>query len=191
MSINQTRLLERAEALFLKGEYKSALQTYGILLKEFPKLDEARMGIYLSDLGLENDDEAQALFDYYYSIKDKQDDAVQIINEIIESLDASKNTLQEIILNHMSSRLELDGISYSDFKNLINARGDFKQTFEDIMFSTKVVITSKEELVDFIVQLKNGGFEDMALRYLDDTASLFANDQDILELYKLFGKEEE
>ena len=111
MSINQTRLLERAEALFLKGEYKSALQTYGILLKEFPKLDEARMGIYLSDPGLESDDEAQALFDYYYSIKDKQEDAVQIINEIIESLDASKNTLQEIILNHMSSRLELDGIS--------------------------------------------------------------------------------
>ncbi|MDD5406435.1 MAG: hypothetical protein PHE73_05810 [Sulfurovaceae bacterium] len=189
MSINQARLLKQAEALFLKGEYKSALQTYGILLKEFPKLDEARMGIYLSDLGMESDDEAQALFDYYYSIKDKQEDAIGIINEIIESLDASKNTLQEIISNHMSSQLELDGISYSDFKSLINTRGDFKKTFEDIMFSTKVVITTKEELVDFIKELKNGGFDEMALKYIDESASLFANDQEIMELYKLFEKE--
>ncbi len=189
VSINQTRLLARAEALFLKGEYQSALQTYGILLKEFPKLDEARMGIYLSDLGLENDDEAQALFDYYHSIKDKQEDAVQIINDIIESLDASKNTLQELISSHVASQLELDGISYNDFKELIKTRGDFKQTFEDIMFSTKVIITTKEELMNFIVELKKGGFEEMALQYLDDTANLFANDQDILELYKLFDKE--
>jgi len=63
------------------------------------------------------------------------------------------------------------------------SRGSFKKTFEDIMFSTKVVITDKEEFIDFVTKLAREGFDEMALGYLDASVSLFGNDQDILALY--------
>jgi hypothetical protein len=51
------------------------------------------------------------------------------------------------------------------------------------MFSTKVVITNKDEFIDFVTHLATEGFDEMALGYLDASASLFGNDQDILALY--------
>jgi hypothetical protein len=68
---------------------------------------------------------------------------------------------------------------------LIENRGSFKKAFEDIMFSTKVVITDKDEFIDFVTQLANEGFDEMALNYLDATSSLFGDDQDILALYNV------
>jgi hypothetical protein len=68
---------------------------------------------------------------------------------------------------------------------LIENRGSFKKAFEDIMFSTKVVITEKDEFIDFVTQLANEGFDEMALNYLDATTSLFGDDQDVLALYNV------
>ena len=36
------------------------------------------------------------------------------------------------------------------FLKFINERGDFKRAFEDIMFSTRVILKDKEEYVLFI-----------------------------------------
>lgn len=184
--MNSERLLKLAESQFLKKEYKSALQSYGEILKDNPRMDEAKMGVYLSDLGLDSDDEAQALFDYYHTIKDSSENAVEIINEIIESLDETKYSISQLIARQIDTQEEIDGITYNDFISLVKERGDFKKVFENIMFSTKVVITSKEDLIDFIAKLSENGFKDMALAYLDDMSNIFPKDQDILELYKLF-----
>ena len=76
-----------------------------------------------------------------------------------------------------------DGIRYSDFLNLVESRGSFKKTFEDIMFSTRVVITNKDEFIDFVTKLSKEDFDEMALKYLDASVHLFGNDQDVLALY--------
>jgi len=185
--VNTQRLLKLAESQFLNKEYKNALQSYGQILKDNPKMDEAKIGVYLSDLGLESDDEAQALFDYYHTIKDSSENAVDIINSIIELLDKTKYSIHQLISRQMYMQAaEVDGITYGDFMALVKEKGDFKKVFENIMFSTKVVITSKEDLIDFITKLSQNGFKDMALSYLDDMSNIFPQDQEILELYKLF-----
>lgn len=182
--VNQDLLLQRAEREFLKGDYANALRSYGLILKDYPSLDEAKIGVYLSDLGVESEDEAQALFDYYQLIKDERENAVDIIDGIIESLDTSKQMIQELLLDPVAEQVEYgDGIRYSDFLDLVKSRGSFKKTFEDIMFSTKVVITNKDEFIDFVTQLSNEGFDEMALGYLDASNHLFGNDQDVLALY--------
>ena len=183
--ISRESLLERAEGEFLSGEYSKSLRDYGLILKDYPALDEARIGVYLSDLGVESEEEAQALFDYYQVIKSEKENAVDIIDGLIESLDTSKLNIREL-LNPVQEQVEYsDGIRYSDFEILIESRGSFKQAFEDIMFSTKVVITEKDEFIDFVTQLANEGFDEMALNYLDATTSLFGNDQDVLALYNV------
>jgi hypothetical protein len=186
---NETFLLKKAEDEFLNGDYKSALQTYGRVLEKNPKLDEAKVGIYLSDIGTENEEEAQSLFDYYQAIKNKEPEAAQIVHEIIDSIDVTKNTLSELMNEQLKYQAEYeDGILYSDFKELIKNRGSFKSAFEDIIFSTKVIITEKEDFIDFIKNLAQEGFEKMALEYLDSSAQIFGSDQEVLELYSLFKK---
>ena len=184
--INQNILLERAENEFLQGNFKKALRSYGLILSDHPTLDEAKIGAYLSDLGSESQDEAQALFDYYQIIKDEKENAVDIIDGLIDSLDTSKLQLQELLLDPVEEQVEYgDGIRYSDFLTLVEDRGSFKKTFEDIMFSTKVVITDKDEFIDFVTKLSSEGFDEMALGYLDATSHLFGNDQDVLALYNV------
>jgi len=187
--IPQDLLLEKAEQAFLKGEYSHALRCYGLILHTYPRLDEAKIGVYLSDLGSERQEEAQALFDYYQLIKDEKEDAVEIIDGLIENLDTSKEKIQKLLLDPLEEEVEYaDGIRYSDFMTLVESRGDFKRTFEDIMFSTKVVITNKDEFMDFVKQLAQEGFEDMALGYLDTSSQFFGNDQEILSLYHLINR---
>ena len=181
---NQDLLLERAENEFLKGDFANALRSYGLILKDYPTLEEAKIGVYLSDLGIESEEEAQALFDYYQVIKSEKENAVDIIDGLIETLDSSKHKLEELLVKPIEEQIEYgDGICYNDFKSLVESRGSFKQTFEDIMFSTKVVITNKDEFIDFVTQLSTQGFDEMALGYLDASSSLFGDDQDILALY--------
>lgn len=170
----------------MKGDYVNALRSYGLILKDYPLLDEARIGVYLSDLGAESEEEAQALFDYYQMIKTEKENAADIIDGLIDSLDSSKHNIQELLLNPIEEQIEYgDGIRYSDFLALVKSRGSFKKTFEDIMFSTKVVITDKDEFIDFVTQLANEGFDEMALGYLDATTNLFGDDQDVLALYNV------
>ncbi len=184
--VNPDLLLERAEREFLEGDYQLALQTYGLLLKDYPTLEEAKVGVYLSDLGIESDEEAQALFDYYHIIKQERENAADIIDGLIESLSTTKMQLSELLVDPVQEQVEYsDGIRYSDFLDLVKSRGSFKKAFEDIMFSTKVVITDKDQFIDFVTRLAKEGFDEMALNYLDATTSLFGDDQDVLALYNV------
>lgn len=187
---NTNILLKRAEEQFTSGEYSKSLQSYGLLLKDNPDLGEAKVGVFLSDLGLESEDDAQALFDYYQVIKSEKENPEEIINNIIHTLDDSKNSLQELLIDPLTEQAEYeDGIRYDDFLQLIEDRGDFKKAFEDIMFSTRVVITSKDEFMDFVQHLAQEGFSDVALNYLDGAVNAFDNDQDLFKLYELFDKD--
>ena len=184
--INHKLLLERAEREFLEGDYSDALRNYGLVLNDYPSLDEAKIGVFLSDFATESEDEAQALFDYYQIIKDKQKDAVDTIDSMINNLTISKKEIQKLLVDSLKEKVEYsDGIRYSDFLTLIESRGSFKKAFEDIMFSTKVIISNKDEFIDFVQQLKNEGFDEMALQYLDASTNRFGNDQDILALYNV------
>lgn len=187
---NTNILLKRAEEQFTSGEYSKSLQSYGLLLKDNPDLGEAKVGVFLSDLGLESEDDAQALFDYYQVIKSEKENPEEIINNIIDTLDNSKNSLQELLIDPLTEQAEYeDGIRYDDFLQLIEDRGSFKKAFEDIMFSTKVVITGKEEFIDFIKYLAQEGFSDVAISYLDSAINTFGDDQNLFKLYEIFDKD--
>ena len=181
--VNISRLLERAEGQFSMGDYGGALVTYGVLLTEFPENREAKIGVFLSDIGLESPQEAQALFDYYQIIKDDKDDAIDIMLNLISSLDSAKENISQIV-NNMEDRVDYqDGIGYKDFLNFVESRGDFNRAFEDVMFSTKVILKGKDEYIDFISRLIDKGEDKLAEQFLDSMSSSFEKSQDVYELY--------
>ena len=182
-------LLRRAEDQFLNKNYTDALKIYGLLLKDYPKLKDAKVGAYLSDMGLDLEDDAQALFDYYQAIKSSSDDAEEIIDELSQTIYATRIIVQEQVSGALQEQAEYQGgISYDDFIALIEAKGNFREAFEDIMFSTKVVITAKEEFIDFIQRLIAAEYYAIALKYLDAISGHFGTTQDIYALYHLIPK---
>jgi len=183
-------LLQRAEEQFLNKDYNNALKIYGLLLKDYPQLKDAKVGAYLSDMGFDLEEDAQALFDYYQAIKDSSDDAEEIIDELSQTIYATRIIVQEQMLGAVKEQIEYqDGISYDDFVALIEDKGDFREAFEDIMFSTKVIITTKEEFMDFIKRLIGADYQEIALKYLDSISGHFGAAQDIYALYNLIEKE--
>ncbi|NPA81740.1 MAG: tetratricopeptide repeat protein [Epsilonproteobacteria bacterium] len=181
---------ERAKENFFKREYKSALLNYALSLKEFPNDEEAKLGAVLCDLALEREEEAVALFEYYELSKTQEGiDSKEIVEEIIESVDNSISKISSFFMDYLNEKLMMEeGIDYRDFMAIVEERGDFKSVFEDIMFSTRVLISRKEDFIDFLKQLLSHGFEDMALNYMEDALKIFPNDKEVRKLFDLIEK---
>ncbi len=177
------RLLVQATKAFAKGDYKKAIQYYSIVLRNDPKNREAKIGLLLSDMAQEGNEEALAIYDYYTVLKEEKNlEAEEIIEEIIGFMDSSTEIVSKTGSDVFFEYEE--GISYDDFKALVKSRGSFKRAFEDIMFSTKVIINEKRDFLDFLEGLIENGFEEIALTYLEDATMLYPADMKILSLFE-------
>ena len=83
---------------------------------------------------------------------------------------------------------EQDAISYEDFKRAVYKDGSFKKVFENIMFSTKVMISNKDDFLEFLGNLIKNDFIDMSMNYLESAAVMFGGDERIDQLFKEIQK---
>ena len=183
-NFNQYKTLQAANDKFSKQEYEKALLDYALVLKADPENREAYNGAILAEMAMSGEETAAALFDYYAVLrKEDNEDADEIMNDIIESMDGTVETLNELLVDPINEKLESEnGILYADFKLLVEDSGDFKRTFENIMFSTRVIITAKDDFIDFLDQLLHNGFKEMGLSYLESALKTYPNDE---KLHKL------
>jgi hypothetical protein len=134
---------------------------------------------------------AQALFDYYAILKDEdKEQADTVISEILETMDGTLEHLAALFSeNAAQQRIEyIDGILYGEFKELVIEENDFKRIFENIMFSTKVIITEKEDFVDFLDNLITNGYSEMAMSYLEGALGVYPNDAQLRNLLRRLAK---
>jgi tetratricopeptide (TPR) repeat protein len=188
--ISKHRILTQANESFSKADFKSALEKFATVLQNFPNSKEAYNGVILSEMAMSGESGAEALFDYYEILKESdKEQADNIMSEILASMDGTLDKLGEIFSEPLRQRLEYeDGIMYSDFKELLENGASFKETFENIMFSTRVIITQKDDFVDFLDRLIEHGFDDMALNYLENTLGNFPGDKSLRDLLKKLAK---
>ncbi len=170
MVVNSIKYKELANSYFFKREYKSALFNFSLALKISPDDKEAKIGALLSDLAMESENEAVALFEYYEITKSLDgENADNTLLELIDSIDLEESAIVEL-LGNIESYIDSfeDGIEYKDFLVLIKERGSFKKVIEDIMFSTKIIIHKKEDFIDFIKLLIENNYRDLALNYIEN-----------------------
>ncbi len=170
---------------FYKKDYAMALFYFSLALQEEPDSKDARLGAILADMANEKEMEAVGLFEYYLLSKESdQEVKEETIEEIIGLVDNSIESIYGLIEKKELeyAMAEENGIEYEDFKELIKSRGSFKKAFEDIMFSTKVLISKKEDFIDFLEMLIENGFTEMSLNYLESAMSVFPNDKKLLSL---------
>ena len=190
-SISKYKILSEAKKYFSQSEYKKALEKFAAVLQNYPNSKEAYNGVILSEMALSGEGGAEALFDYYEILKSEdKESADEIMSEILENMDGTLEQLHEVLTEPLRNRLEAEeGILYEDFKQILQANdGDFKNVFDNIMFSTKVIITKKEDFLEFLNMLIENGYNEMALNYLENALFVYPTDLALRELLKKLAK---
>jgi len=184
--INVEKLLKQAHSYFSAKEYDKALFLYAQVSSTQPKNIEYQIYCLLCDVGFENDKKAQNLFDYFIVTKDdKFKEAVTYVQDVITAYDGDNEKMMGLLKDMSHVNVEaLDAIEYKDFQELVLSRGSFREAYQDIMFSTKVAITSKDDLIDFIDKLIENNFSNTAYTYLDGFNEFFSYDEELTALYK-------
>ncbi len=177
-----------AENCFYNGDYKGAMKNFSLALMKSPEDKESQIGAILTDMATENEQKAQAIFEYYQITKEiESENAEDIIESLINSFDMDLDLFSQMIEerdNPFDSFEDDYSINYRDFIEHIQARGDFKTAYQDIMFSTKVLIKKREDFMDFLERLIDNGYKEAALGYLEAAANIFPKDMKIQELFK-------
>lgn len=184
--INENRVLENANSLFIQKKFDEALFLYSLLISNSPQNNEYRLYALFCDIALEDENKAISLFDYYTIIKSEDvSEAIKYVEDMIAAYDGDVEKMMKLLEEIANSSIEsLEAIKYDDFKKLIEQRGSFKTAFEDIMFSTKVAIDSREDFYDFVGKLIDNGFDNTAYNYLEGFNEYFTYDKEIEKLYK-------
>lgn len=186
------KALSSANEHFLAGRYAESLREYSLALKENPLSKQAYNGAILCDMAMSGESGAEALFDYYLILQDEDAaSADTIISEILETMDGTLDQFMGVFSDTLTQRLAYeDGIMYKEFKELVESERDFKRIFENIMFSTRVIITEKEDFVDFLDNLILYGYKEMALSYLESALGVYPNDKQLRVLLRRLAKKE-
>jgi len=183
-------LLQNAHSYFNGNQYDKALFLYSQVLSL--DLDNAEYQLYciLCDLGYESVEKAQTLFDYFIIAKDEDlTSAISYVEDVLKAYDGDNAKMLELLQDITTTNVEsLNAIEYNDFMDLVQNRGSFKEAYQDIMFSTKVAITKKDDLVDFINKLIENNFDKTAYSYLDGFNEYFTYDDELTKLYEKLGK---
>jgi len=61
----------------------------------------------------------------------------------------------------------LDGVTLEDVKELVHSKEDL----ENILFSTKIIVKSKDDVVEFLNLLMKYGYKDSAIEYFERLVS--------------------
>ncbi len=188
--ISKYKILTQANESFSKADFKNALDKFAQVLQNYPNSKEAYNGVILAEMAMSGEGGAEALFDYYEILKEEdKEQADLIMEEILQNMDGSLEKLSEVFSEPLRERLESeDGILYQDFKNIIDGGASFRETFQNIMFSTRVIITKKEDFIDFLEKLIDHDFQEMALSYLENALSIYPSDEPLRKLLKKLAK---
>lgn len=177
-------LTTEGESSFASREYQKSLEYFLKALSYDSNYKPAKIGILLLDMIQGYEDEAHALHDYYEILKkDPKNSSEDLVLNAIKNFDDNLNRVAQFFSNINTTQINaIDGILYDDFKKLESQRGGFKRAFEDIMYSTKIIIQSHEDFVEFMNKLVDYGFKDVALSYLENGVEQFMFDKDLREI---------
>lgn len=186
-SVKNFAILSEAKKYFSQSNYQKALEKFAAALQKDPSSKEAFNGVILSEMALSGEGGAEELFDYYEILQSEdKESADEIMSEILENMDGALEQLSEVFAEPLRNRLEAeDGILYEDFAEILRQNGgDFKKIFDSVMFSTKVIITKREDFLRFLDQLIENRYNEMALNYLENALSIFPTDTQLRNLFK-------
>ena len=185
--------LKKAEAAFSAYDYDASLLYYSLAGQERPGNADVAIGATLASMAAETPEEAHAVFEFFTVARsiDPQN-AEPMAQALIDSIESHQVYESAAALaKKLHERAEAEnGISYEDFKRLVEENADFRSTFEKVIYSTRVVISDKGDFFDFVEGLIDHGYTEMALAYIESANTVFPSDEKIRELLNKISERE-
>ncbi|MGX2984602.1 hypothetical protein ACWIWK_03870 [Helicobacter sp. 23-1048] len=182
------KLLKDGFKLFRHKNYGRAYNYFERAFLLAPQNKEAKIGLFLTEHAKDYPDSAHTTYEFYQHLLSSGTSRLKSqkqILKIIQSMDEATLVLSNNFKNTDSKKTQsLDGVLYGDFLEAVSTRGSFKEAFEDIMFSSKLIFTKKKDFYHFLHQLIDNGFAEIGLEY---AYSLEAQDYDA-EIEKIIKK---
>lgn len=185
----------RGEKSFLKRNFKEAILFFSLALEQNPNDIKSKIFVILSDFAFENENEAMSIFNLLYENKKNSMlfdiGAIKTLIASISNNDSNDELYKENNMNKLvSEAIELeDGISFDDFLKFVEKRGDFNKAYEDMSFSTKILISKKEDFVYFLELLIQHGYKEQSLKHIENALQHFQSDFQFQELFLKANKD--
>lgn len=182
-------LIKKGFKAFSNAEYKIALGLFSDAL--FLDKDDlgAKIGLLLSDMATDFPNEAHGFFQLYETMTNTQPRAAKLkiqhqVLDLIHSFDNNLNKMCNILQDEDNAQAEnIDGILYRDFKKMCQEK-NFKEIFENLMFSTKIIFTNKNDFCDFLDLLVENNFYEMSINYIENMPTIAMYDKKINQILK-------
>ncbi|TEY04097.1 histidine kinase [Campylobacter sp. US33a] len=158
---------------FLKMDFKTA-KLYFSLAYERRKNKRLFIFVSLCDIGLHSPQEALLLFEFY-----KDNYKLKFIDEEMEELLKIRESKHQKVVDYNED--ENKALNYGDFLESEKNVG-FKRSFENVIFSGKLIISDREDFIEFLEKLLDNGYIEMTLNYIESVLPHFSNHARFIKL---------
>lgn len=142
--------------------------------------------IELCELSKIDMNEALLLLEFY-EIKRKEA-SIETFFDILNSVFAKVLNVQNIEDAELDQEIQ-DSITYEEFQNLVRVNGNFRKVFEGVMFCSKIVISNKNEMLQFLNDLIEADFIDIGLNYIENSAVIYTGNKNFENIAKKIKNE--
>lgn len=160
---------KKAFELFSAKQFQKSFELFAHNLTLEPDNTESTIGILLADMAQDFEEQALSLYEYYQILLVQEVSKARAREQIlktIRSFDGSTDQICSAMREFEDLRVDsIDGILYKDFKHI--AQGNFKEAFESLLFSTKIIFTDKGEIYEFLKELVENDYQDMSIEYIE------------------------
>ena len=164
-----------ALAHFRRKDYEGAKLYLSLAYEKKPSKALLNL-IELCEFAASAPEEGDLLFEFYT----KHCKVRSINREFEKILDMSENSKS---LAHSDDA----ALSWADFLQSEREIG-FQRSFENVIFANKLVISSKNEFLDFLEKLLDNGYTETTLSYVESVAAHFAGDGRFMRLQERLRK---
>ena len=163
--------------LFEKHDFAASMKYFSLA---YENEKDAEILLMIDLCGLAEIDVLEALMFYgFFEIKKL---SIVQYQQILDSI------FEKIASHGSNFEIPKDAISYDDFMKLVEKNGNFKDVFESIMFSTKIVVSNKGDMLNFLKKLFENDYVEIGLAYMENFAKIYIGDKNFEAIAKKFIK---
>lgn len=180
------RLIKKGFNALSERRYLGAMKFFSEALSLDSNDLEAKIGVLIADIATDFPKKAEVFNELYHILlsttpRSNRTDLQRQMLDLLSSFDEGLNEISQSIQTEENLESEsLEGVAYKDFQKMCEEKS-FKEVFENLIFSTKVIFTSREDFYTFLKDLITNGFENIALSYIEDMPQISRN-KDILQI---------
>lgn len=177
---------KKAFEFFASKQYSKAFSLFSHNLTLDSQNLESTIGVLLSDMAQDFEEQAIGIYEYYQILLAQEISKHNVQKQILETIkgfDQSTNHVFEMLKAIENLRAEsIDGILYQDFKKIALEKLNFREAFEDLMYSTKIIFTNKHDFYEFLHELVDNDYQEISMDYIESIRRNIAYDGELEQI---------